>query len=185
MDKRLTTLSKFLALCLRHKPETIGIVLDEDGWCNLDEFIRKSNEFGTKISLDDIKIIVEENNKKRYSISDDGSKIRANQGHSLKEVDIKFEERTPPRFLYHGTSCESRNKIFSNGKLSKMNRNHVHLSDKLSTAVDVAKRHSKNISILIINTEKLIEMGHVFYISDNGVWLSDDIEVSHITAHDW
>ena len=31
--------SKFISLILRHKPETIGITLDEHGWANVDELI--------------------------------------------------------------------------------------------------------------------------------------------------
>ena len=45
MDKRL---SKFLSLILRHKPETVGISLDEHGWADVDElldYMNKSNKF--------------------------------------------------------------------------------------------------------------------------------------------
>ena len=174
--------SKFMALCLRHKPETIGITLDKNGWCNLNEFISKSNENGVDISLKDIKVIVAECSKKRYIISEDGTMIRANQGHSIGNIDLGLKETMPPKILYHGTSKESCDKIMKDGYIRKMNRNHVHLSDNIDTAISVAKRHSSDIRILVIDTEKYNE--HKFYISDNGVWLTDDIDTSNITMHD-
>ena len=38
--------SKFIALILRHKPETIGITLDEHGWANVQELIDGINATG-------------------------------------------------------------------------------------------------------------------------------------------
>src|SRR5690606_11437720 len=89
--------SKFLSLVLRHKPEEIGLVLDSDGWANVNELLQKMN-----IGFEDLKEVVSTNDKKRFTFSDDFKKIRANQGHSIN-VDLKLEPATPPEILFHGT----------------------------------------------------------------------------------
>lgn len=184
MDKKLTSLSKFLALVLRHKPEEIGITLNDQGWCNIDELIEKSNNKGTLITREDITTIVNENSKKRYTISDDGQMIRAAQGHSTANVEINHVSKRPPRWLYHGTAVENIKNIKNDG-LKKMSRHHVHLSEDISTAVNVAKRHSKDIVIYMVNAGYMEVDGYEFFISDNGVWLTDNVPSNYMTMHIW
>lgn len=78
--------SKFISLILRHKPETIGITLDEHGWANVDELIR-----GVNIDMKTLEHIVTTDDKQRYSFNKDKTLIRANQGHSIP-VDVELEE---------------------------------------------------------------------------------------------
>ena len=104
LDERAhTRLSKFLSLVLRHKPETIGISLSEQGWVDTQTLIEKMNEFGKQIDFETLSIIVDTNKKKRFAFNEDKSKIRANQGHSLK-IDLGYVRQTPPDILYHGTA---------------------------------------------------------------------------------
>ena len=76
-------LSKFLSFVLRHQPDSIGLALDANGWANIDELIAKGNAAGTQFSREDLLHVVETSDKKRFSVSIDGVRIRAAQGHSV------------------------------------------------------------------------------------------------------
>ncbi|HEX9048259.1 MAG TPA: RNA 2'-phosphotransferase, partial [Verrucomicrobiae bacterium] len=95
--------SKFLSLVLRHEPERVGVKLDEAGWIGVTELLRAANQHGVALTLDELKQIVATSDKKRFAFSDDGLRIRANQGHSI-EVDLQYEPQIPPELLYHGTA---------------------------------------------------------------------------------
>lgn len=84
--------SKFLSYVLRHRPESIGLVLDKQGWADVTELLAKTNATGTELTLDQLKFIVETNDKQRFVFSDDASRIRAAQGHSI-DVDLKLKVR--------------------------------------------------------------------------------------------
>lgn len=170
-------ISKFISLILRHKPELIGLTLDENGWANVDELIEKSNTNDNELTLDLLKQIVEENDKQRFTFNEDYSKIRANQGHTVK-VDLELESTTPPEFLYHGTVEKFIDSIKENG-LKPIERLHVHLSKDIDTAKNVGSRRGSPI-ILKIQSLKMHENNHVFYLSKNGVWLCDAVPTEYI-----
>lgn len=94
-EKQKKKISKFLSLVLRHKPEVIGISLDEDGWVAVETLRRACAENEREFSKDELKEVVETNDKKRFSFDESGTKIRANQGHSLK-IELDLEEQFPP-----------------------------------------------------------------------------------------
>ena len=165
--------SKFLSLILRHKPQTIGLKLDAHGWVDIDEIIEKSKVI--KLTKEIIDEIVAQNNKQRFII--EGNKIRANQGHSI-DVDLEFKAVTPPETLYHGTATRFLESIMQTG-LNKQKRQHVHLSKEIETAIAVGKRHGK-VVILEVNAEKMFEDGYEFYLSENGVWLTDVVPTDYI-----
>lgn len=167
-NKKLVKLGKFLSLVLRHKPEEIGITLDDNGWANVNELIKKMPNLTMYI----LEEIVETNNKKRYSFNNDKSKIRANQGHSL-DVDVELEEKIPPEVLFHGTAQRNVDAIMNNG-LKKMNRQHVHLSVDGDTATNVGQRHGKPV-VLQVDTKQMVADGIKFFISKNGVWLTNEV----------
>lgn len=173
----LVKLGKYLSLILRHKPDVIGIELDKHGWASVDELIEGINKTGRFINEEILDEIVETNNKKRYQYNDDHTKIRANQGHSIN-VDVDLKERIPPNLLYHGTALNYLDKIKQLG-IKKMNRLHVHLSKDIETAKNVGKRHGQPI-VLVIDTKAMVEDGYVFYFSNNGVWLCNDIDYKYI-----
>jgi len=165
-------LGKFISLILRHKPEVIGISLDKNGYADVKELLNGINKAGKEIDMVTLERIVRENNKKRYCFNDDKIKIRANQGHSLK-VDVQLKIAEPPKVLYHGTAERFLESIKENGIL-KQSRQYVHLSNNKEIALDVGRRHGKPV-VLIINTEKMLKDGYVFYLSENNVWLCDNI----------
>jgi putative RNA 2'-phosphotransferase len=168
----LTHISKLLSKILRHQPDLIGIQLDENGWVEVSTLLQNLEKYQTQISFEQLKEVVDTNSKKRFSFNDDFSKIRANQGHSI-EVDLALQTQTPPDILYHGTVEKNLDSIFEKG-LSKMNRHHVHLSADTETAQKVGMRHGKPI-IFTIESKKMYDQGYVFYLSENQVWLTDNV----------
>lgn len=175
MSDPLKPFSKFLSYVLRHKPDAIGLTLDAEGWANIDELIAKSDK---PLTHDLIREIVKTNAKHRFILSEDGTKIRANQGHSIK-IDLGLQPQTPPPHLYHGTATRFWDTIQTQG-LKPMNRNHVHLSADTQTAHSVGSRHGKPI-ILVIDAEKMRADGHDFFQSENGVWLTKAVAPKYIT----
>lgn len=177
MKNKNNKLSVFISLILRHKPEAINITLDKNGYANVNDLLEGVNATGRNITLEILNEIVKTDNKKRYSFNKDKTKIRANQGHSIK-VDVKLKESIPPKVLFHGTSERFLNSILKNG-INKMNRLYVHLSDNLETAIKVGKRHG-NPSVLRIDTDKMVNDFYKFYLSENGVWLTDYVPKEYI-----
>lgn len=177
MEKQLKQISKFMSLVLRHKPETIGLQLNENGWADVHELIDKMNATGADVTLELINNIVETNDKKRFVFNEDKTMIRANQGHSI-DVELNLKEVQPPELLYHGTVEKFVEAIRKDG-LKKMERHHVHLSRDMETAVNVGSRRGKPF-ILTIESAKMYADGHKFYLSENEVWLTDEVPVQYI-----
>lgn len=171
-EKRKTKISKFLSLILRHQPEVVGLTLEENGWIPVEKLIKACADYGKPFTFAELKSVVETNDKKRFAFNEDETKIRANQGHSL-EVEIEFEQRTPPEILYHGTAERNVDVIFGEG-LKKMSRHHVHLSAETETATKVGTRYGKPI-IFQVDTASMINEGFEFYVSANGVWLVENV----------
>ena len=169
-EKRKTKISKFLSLVLRHKPETIGLTLEENGWLGVSKLLPACAAAGQALTLEELYEVVATNDKKRFSFDESGEMIRASQGHSLP-VEIDFEKKTPPQILYHGTAARNIEAILKDG-LKKMNRHHVHLSADWETAQKVGARYGKPI-ILKIETTRMLAEDYEFFISANGVWLID------------
>jgi putative RNA 2'-phosphotransferase len=170
-------ISKFLSLVLRHQPETIDLVLDANGWADVEELIAKWTKHSHIFSADELKEIVFTNDKKRFSFNEDETKIRANQGHSI-DVDLALKATEPPEFLYHGTVAKFLENIKQEGLL-KISRQHVHLSGDKETAEKVGSRRGTPV-ILVVNSFKMHQDGYAFFISENGVWLTDNVPVKYI-----
>lgn len=178
-EKELISKGKFLSLILRHEPSKIGLTLDENGWASVSELLTQLGKHRHKMTMEELELIVETNNKKRYSFNDDKTKIRANQGHSLQDVDLGLEPQVPPKVLYHGTASRFVKSIMAEG-LNKGSRQHVHLSLDIATAKNVGSRHGLPI-ILAVDAEKMQAEGFKFYCSENGVWLTDFIPAKYLT----
>jgi putative RNA 2'-phosphotransferase len=174
-------LSKTMSYILRHSPEKFGISLDEKGSTDVQTLlsaIQSSNQF-SKTTLADILHVVDTDEKGRYSVAD--GRIWANQGHSIN-VDVPMSKKTPPNVLYHGTSTNNLNNILRYG-LSKMRRNHVHLSFDIDTAVKVGSRHGVPV-VLKVDTSSMSYDGHIFFLSENGVWLTDNVPPDYLEVHE-
>ena len=168
--------SKYMSLILRHKPEVIGIQLDEHGWANVDELIEgisRTNEFSMEI----LEEIVRTDEKQRYSFNEDKTLIRANQGHSIP-VDVELEEAKPPEKLWHGSAVKFEASIDGQGLIPK-SRLYVHLSKDKETALKVGQRHGKPV-IYIVKAGAMYEAGYKFYLSKNGVWLTKEVPAEYL-----
>ncbi|MBQ3389720.1 MAG: RNA 2'-phosphotransferase [Firmicutes bacterium] len=168
--------SKYISLILRHRPEAIGITLDEHGWANVDELIegiRRTRPF----SMEMLEEIVRTDSKQRYSFSEDRTLIRANQGHSIP-VDVELERKTPPRVLYHGTGEKYTASIDAQGLLPK-SRLYVHLSPDEATAVNVGRRHGRPVVYEVL-AEEMERDGFAFFLSVNGVWLTKTVPAEYL-----
>lgn len=173
------SVSKFLSLVLRHDPSKAGIALDENGWTLVDDLLAGMKSAGKPISRDQLEHVVSTNDKKRFAFSEDGLKIRASQGHSLK-IDLALSPITPPDVLYHGTALRNLESIMTSG-LSARSRRHVHLSADEETALKVGMRHGKPI-ILLVDAFAMSNVGIDFYKSENGVWLTDKIDPKYLSV---
>lgn len=165
-----------MSLILRHKPEVIGIQLDEHGWANVDELIEgiaKTHVFNMNL----LEEIVRTDEKQRYSFNEDKTLIRANQGHSIP-VDVELEETVPPEELWHGTATKYEASIDAQGLIPK-SRLYVHLSKDRETALKVGQRHGKPI-LYTVKTGEMSRDGYKFYLSKNGVWLTKEVPVKYL-----
>jgi putative RNA 2'-phosphotransferase len=165
-------LSKFLSLILRHQPDAIGITLDAQGWADIGELRAKATTRGNHFSHDELLHVVNTSDKKRFSISEDGKRIRAAQGHSVG-VELGLAPKQPPPFLYHGTATRFVEAILAQG-LKPQSRQHVHLSADRATAVKVGQRHGKPF-VFIVDAQRMSASGAKFFQADNGVWLTDAV----------
>jgi putative RNA 2'-phosphotransferase len=161
-----------MSLVLRHDPSAAGVTLDEAGWTEIDALLRGMAAARHPLTRGDLLDIVRSDSKQRYAISEDGVRIRANQGHSV-DVQLGLEPVTPPDVLFHGTADRFADAIRRDG-LRPMSRQQVHLSPDESTALTVGKRHGRPI-IFRIAAGKMARRGHTFYRSANGVWLTDAV----------
>jgi len=177
MEKQIKNISKFLSLVLRHEPKHIGLTLDHEGWADVTELIEKVNQKGIRLDFATLQIVVDTNDKKRFAFSDDQSRIRASQGHTI-EVDLNLPPQVPPAVLFHGTAVKYLPEIKEKG-LYKMDRQHLHLSAEEGTAQNVGGRHGKPV-VLVIQALAMHEKGYSFYLSDNGVWLTDHVPPAFI-----
>ena len=180
-DKQLTHISKFLSLVLRHQPETIGIQLDKNGWTDVKELIEKANDNGINLDRDTLNHIVATNSKKRFAFNETHDKIRASQGHSI-DIELGYESQKPPEILYHGTSEKSVQSIIDKG-LEKQSRQHVHLSSDIETAIKVGQRHGKPFVFKVL-AEQMYTDNFQFFISDNGVWLTENVPAKYLKRND-
>ena len=179
-NNRETKISKYISYLLRHHPEEGNIALDEEGYADTSALIAAVRKEFDGFDMPYLEKIVAEDEKTRYSFTDDKSKIRANHGHSVKGISPGLKEMTPPDVMYHGTADRFMDSIREQGIL-KMSRLYVHLSADEETAEEVGRRHGKPV-IITINTKKMHEDGLKFYNSANGLWLTDTVPVKYFIS---
>ena len=180
--KRMKNTSKFISMILRHKPEVIGITLDEHGWADVQELISGVNSSGGhSLDMEMLEEIVRTDEKQRYSFNEDRTLIRANQGHSIP-VDVELEEKLPPDVLFHGTGEKYVLSINQQGLIPK-SRLYVHISSDIETARKVGSRHGRPV-VYRIDCRKMTEDGFRFFLSVNGVWLTKSVPPEYLRIID-
>lgn len=170
-------ISKFLSLVLRHQPDKIGIVLDDAGWTSVNTLLTQLESAGRRISLDVLETVVAENDKQRFQFSEDRTLIRATQGHSV-DVELGYEKSTPPDVLCHGTPTKFVDSIRAHG-LTKQKRHHVHLHVDQNLAASVGERRGQPV-VLTIDAKRMEADGFEFFVSPNGVWLTDHVPPKYL-----
>lgn len=173
--KTLVKKSRHLSKVLRHDPASVGITLTEAGWASVTEILKALN-----LSKEELDQVVAENNKSRFEFSDGGYFIRARQGHSV-DVDLGYPELLPPDVLYHGTSKQNLPIIRVQG-IKKMLRHHVHLSSDVATAEIVAKRRPDP-RVLVVDSKAMTADGIKFYLTGNGVWLTEYVDPKYVKEY--
>ena len=172
-------LSKKISCVLRHKPELAGLTMDKHGWVSVSDLIK-----ALPTDIETLEKIVALNDKKRFIFSEDKSRIRACQGHTI-EVDVELKEAVPPKYLYHGTLMKNRERIEKEG-LHPMKRLYVHLSADVNTAWSVAKRRKSADGYVIyrIDTEAMIRSHCKFWQAENGVWLTNSVASKYLDEYE-
>ncbi len=165
-----------MSLVLRHKPETIGLKLDAEGWALVPDLLERMAAHGHVLDRAALEKLVAENDKKRFTL--DGDRIRAAQGHSI-DVALGLEPVAPPEVLYHGTATRFVDAILTEG-LTRQSRQHVHLSPDVATATKVGQRHGKP-HIFTVDAKRMALDRVLFYRSENGVWLTDRVPAEYLS----
>ncbi|MFF2849943.1 RNA 2'-phosphotransferase [Streptomyces sp. NPDC058001] len=174
-EKHTVKVSKYLSKHLRHRPERIGLTLDDGGWVEIDTLIAAARAHGFRITRAELEHVVAANDKQRFAI--EGDRIRASQGHTV-EVDLGLLPATPPAYLYHGTVARSLPAIRAEG-LRPMNRHDVHLSADRETATRVGARRGRPV-VLSVDAGSMHTDGHEFRVSANGVWLTAAVPPAYL-----
>lgn len=180
MSKEKTSIH--LSYLLRHAPEAAGLDMDRHGWVSVSQLISNVNASGkAKLTVELLQEIVATDNKGRYRFSPDGKRIKACQGHSIPWVEPELEVRTPPEYLYHGTTTEALQDIMKSGAILKMSRHAVHMQEDANKAWQSAERRkSKTPVVLKITARRMCQNGFVFSISENGVWFCERVPTAYI-----
>ena len=176
-DERRIRVSKFLSKHLRHTPEAIGLTLGEGGWVPVGDLLAAAARHGFLITLEELEHVVTHCEKQRFALDRKRQLVRANQGHSA-DVEMNFQPTSPPNELFHGTATRFHESILASGLL-KMNRQHVHLSADIPTAVAVGRRHGRPL-VFAVDTMSMARDGFVFFRSVNGVWLTDHVPPQYL-----
>lgn len=179
-SKTLNETSKFLSYILRHKPDTIGLQLNIEGWADINSLIIGAAKEGRVLDQTIIQTVVNSSDKQRFTLSEDGQCIRAVQGHSTPDVNLQHIEKKPPELLYHGTATRFLESILQQGLIAG-SRHHVHLSQDITTAVAVGQRYGKP-AVLKVEALRMHQQGFNFFQAENGVWLTNHVPVCFIST---
>lgn len=180
VSKRIEA-SKFLSYVLRHKPETIGLELDPAGWAMVEQLISLANKHGTALTRELLLELVATSGKKRFALNQDGSRIRANHGHSIR-VDLGLPPQTPPQILFHGTATRFEASVRAQGLVAGT-RQYVHLSADRETAIQVGKRYGKPL-LLEVEALAMCSSGYEFFMSASGIWLTRAVPAGYLRFPD-
>lgn len=179
MDRpRRVRVSKLLSFGLRHDPAALGLVLDAQGWVAVGDVLAGLAKHGEAVTSSDLEDVVATSDKQRFALSDDKTRIRANQGHSV-DVDLGLAPSVPPEILFHGTTAKVEDAILREG-LRAGERTHVHLSAEIETAEIVARRRAGPHVILRVRARAMHDAGLSFFVSANGVWLTEHVPPAYI-----
>ena len=169
-----TKISKTISYILRHNPESFGLKLAADASVETDKLLDSLKDKFKGISRENLRELVKNDPKGRFSFLNEGDRIRANYGHSIDGVNPDYESVKPPKFLFHGTTPKVKAKILSEG-IKPMGRNFVHLSVNIEEAEKVARRRTNKPVKLKLMALKAYKDGQNFYKTAEDIYLTDEI----------
>jgi len=171
--------SKRLSYVLRHRPESVGLCLDDAGWVPVDDLLAALSGAGLPLTREQLDAVVATNDKRRFAYDESLCRIRASQGHSVG-VDLGYAAQRPPAVLFHGTADRSVCSVLTEG-LRPGRRHAVHLSADVATARAVGARHGRPV-VLRVDAAGMVAEGATFTRSANGVWLTDAVPARHLAV---
>ena len=177
MDVRRS--SRRLSYVLRHRPDSLGLVLDRAGWVGVDELLAALAASGSPLTREQLEHVVASNDKQRFAFDATGTRVRASQGHSVP-VELGYPPARPPDVLFHGTPLRTVPTVLREG-LRPQGRHAVHLSADVATAAAVGRRRGP-FAVLRVDAAAMAAAGAVFSRSANGVWLVDAVPAQHLTV---
>jgi len=177
MERDLVRLSKFLSLVLRHDPKVAGVTIDRGGWVDVESLISGAKQAGVTLDRDLLRQVVEHGEKKRFTLSGDGQRVKANYGHSI-DIDLDLDPREPPEALFHGTARHLLEGIREQGVV-RAGRRYVHLSGDETEAEAVGRRHGEPV-VLKIRARAMHEDGFEFFLSESGIWLTRTVPPHYV-----
>lgn len=176
-ERPARAISRRLSYVLRHRPDSIGVTLDAGGWVDVEKLLAALRGHGLRLSRDGLDRVVATSEKQRFAFDATGTRIRANQGHSVA-IDLQLDPVEPPPTLYHGTTERFLAAITTVG-LTRQGRHHVHLSLDVETARAVGARRGRPV-VLRVDAAAMTAEGTPFYRSANGIWLVDAVPPQHL-----
>ncbi|KAH9857272.1 KptA family-domain-containing protein [Lenzites betulinus] len=184
--------SKTLSWILRHGSQSEGLTMRPDGYVRVNDLLQRPKM--RELSLASLQEIVKSDAKGRYSLvleadpngGDEAWWIRANQGHSMKSVVLDYEPiksvaDIPTGVAVHGTNKRAWESIKDQG-LSKMTRNHIHLAQGVTGSGVISGMRNSSQIFIYVDVQKAIDAGIKFYISANGVVLTDGDEQGFLST---
>ena len=172
MSAPLVRTSKFLSYVLRHEPEALGLTLDPGGWADVDTLLKNAQAAGRLLDRPRLRAVLAHGENERFALSEDGSKIRAQYGHSI-DVHLDRTPTSPPEALYHGSARKHLSTIRAEG-LRPQSRQHVHLSSTREAATRVGRRHGTPV-VLTVDAQGLDATGQALYRATEAVWLTGPV----------
>jgi putative RNA 2'-phosphotransferase len=171
--------SKRLSFVLRHRPDSLGLVLDDAGWVAVDDLLAALAAHGLRLTRPELDHVVTTNDKRRFEVDRSGTLIRASQGHSVP-VALGHAAVAPPAELFHRTVQRFLEAILREG-LRPGNRHAVHLSPDAGTARAVGARRGRPV-VLLVDAAAMAADGWTFTRSANGVWLVEAVPPAYLTV---
>jgi putative RNA 2'-phosphotransferase len=169
---RRVRLSRLVALVLRHRPDEVGLSLDEGGFVSVDDL---SEALATQPGWDSVTVsdlvALAEADSRRYEVRD--GRIRARYGHTVT-VEQPGEPALPPEWLYYGTAPAETPAMAREG-LRPTGRQHVHLSTTPQAALEVGRRHASDAVVVVVFARRAVGGGIEFRLAGPALFLTGSV----------
>jgi len=175
-DEQTERLGRFISGALRHFPDDLGLAMNQHGWVDLDVLVDAMRTRYKWSNKEKLFSIIESDEKGRYEIK--VNKIRARYGHSV-DIDLDYDENTLPE-VYYGASREEVDILLEKG-IKPVKQRYVHLSTSVDKAREVAKIHTEDPVLLVINAEEAQNDGVAILSATENIVLADEIPPQYLS----